>query len=331
MQHIEPREPFSLKQQAEDALPSVSVIIVNYETSKFVRRCVESLTCQNIPIEIIVVDNASPSDDWRNLEGLPVRIVRNAENMGYGLGCNVGAQYAHAPMLCILNPDTIVPPDMMEAWLNSFAKLRESGVRIGVLAPALYNENGTLQRSTYKFPGPLTYWLYHSLLSGLLKKLRKAYGFPSLYKPHLKPRTVDWVMGSAMLIPKKAWDEIEGFSPSYFLYAEDTDLCFRLKNAGYEIIQDPRISIIHSQGEPSLENRALAITRFFRGLDTFLELHCPRWRRVGVRYSILMDLALRMTLLSVGSVLFSACHSQNRERMRAYRQIFAQFWKKLLR
>ncbi|MGB9690814.1 MAG: glycosyltransferase family 2 protein [Candidatus Sumerlaeaceae bacterium] len=301
--------------------PAVSVIIVNYQTSGFVRRCVRSLCCQDVPLEIIVVDNASPNDDWQSLLDLPILLVRNAENLGYGKGCNLGAQQAQAPLLCVLNPDTVVPPEAMRAWLQSLARLQSEGVRVGVLAPVLCNDNGTIQRSTYRFPGALTYWLNHSLLAGFLKRLRKSYGLPSLSTGVSKPRAAEWVMGSAMLIPRAAWDDVGGFSSAYFLYAEDTDLCFRLRKAGYEIIQDPQISIIHTQGEPTAEVRALAIQQFFSALETFLSRNYPRWRRVTVRCSMLGDLSLRMLFLA-GAHIVGLRNRHNRERMRAYRKVW---------
>ncbi len=310
--------------------PSVSVIIVNYETSSYVRRCVRSLRDQGQDLEIIVVDNASPSGDWQNLTDLDVTFVRNENNEGYGLGCNKGAVYAHAPNLCILNPDTVVPPGMMQKWLESLSSLLASGHNVGLVAPCLRNENGNIQRSTYSFPGPISYWLYHSLFAGLAKKFRKLVPLPHVWSGQTKRREVDWVMGSALLIPRTAWNAVDGFSPHFFLYAEDTDLCYRLWEQGYAVLQDPSVEVIHTQGSPSANRRGEAIRHYFSGLETFVTLHYPCWKRITTRLSILTDLSIRLSLVGASRVLWPSNQSL-RERSHAYATVLRMLVRRLLK
>ena len=294
--------------------PEVSVVIVNYETSAMVRRCVESLAVQEIPHEIVVVDNPSPAADARNLEDLHVRIVRNAENLGYGRGCNEGVAVCSGSLICILNPDTIVPRGALAAWVASLRACEAAGRRVGLLAPRLVNENGTVQRSTYRFVNPLNYWLYHSLLAGLLKRTRKTFRLPDTASSDGVRRT-DWVMGAALLLPRAAWDAVGGFSDKYFLYSEDTDLCRRLWLAGWEVLFDPAVTLIHTQGESSPDSRDRAVMRFFSGLAVFLCTHYGPVRRRAVEATVVLDMLLRLLLLlPVVAVRPSALIMRNRLR-----------------
>lgn len=309
--------------------PEVSIIIVNYETSRYVRRCVDSLLNQDVPMEIIVVDNPSDKDDWRQLVDLPVVLVRNETNVGYGKACNIGARRARAELLCILNPDTIVPPEMLKRWVNSLRRAQSEHNSVGIVAPQLRNENGTVQRSTYRFISPLSYCLYHSALAGVTKKLHKYYRIPGASARAKTPRRVPWVMGSAMLIPRKAWDAVGGFSDAYFLYAEDMDLCYRMWGAGFEVVFDPTVYLVHTQGEPSPEKRLLAIERFFQGLDTFLRLHYSKRTRALVRLTIIADLLLRL-LLVLPLNIFSRNATMHQARLQGYRKLLGYFMRNLV-
>ncbi len=277
--------------------PRVSILIVNYETSDMVRRCVESLAAQSVTREIIVVDNPSPAGDIANLRHLPVKLVPSQANLGYGMGLNAAAAVATGDLLCVMNPDTAVAPGMLDRWVGELDKMTACGSRVGCLAPRLVNENGGAQRSSYGFANPLNYWLHHSILAGAVKTLRKGVRLPSAEASASRP--VDWVMGAAMLIPRDAWNEVGGFSPAYFLYAEDTDLCWRLREAGWQTWFTPHAEVMHTQGEPAAERRDMGMVRLFNGLRIFLHRNYPAWRRLPVEVCVLADMALRLLLFAL--------------------------------
>lgn len=282
----------------------VAVIVVNYETSQMVRRLLASLSSQRIAHETVVVDNPSPARDADNLEGCSARLLRLEENLGYGQANNAGAALTSAPYVCVLNPDTVVPDQALEHWVEVFEREQARGRHIGLLAPRLLNDNGTPQRSIYQFVNPINYWLYHSILAGAIKQARKRLRLGSQEagaSPQVKK--VDWVMGAAMLIPRSVWQEISGFGENYFLYAEDTDLCWRLHKAGYEVCFTAEVSIIHTQGEPSPERRGAGAKRLFAGILTFLEQHYRAPRRLGVKLAVMADMALRLAIFTPLAIL----------------------------
>jgi N-acetylglucosaminyl-diphospho-decaprenol L-rhamnosyltransferase len=289
----------------------VSVVIVNYETSEYVRRCVPSLRAQDEPCELLIVDNPSLAEDWRNVQLEGTRLIRNATNVGYGLACNTGAAAAspESGFICILNPDTIVPAGALAQWVNRHNELLPAG---GLLAPCLLNENGRVQRSAYKFPGLITYWVNHSIFAGVLKEWRKgkkptketrndvsaASGGERDGHPEGNWQAVDWVMGAAMLVDRQTWQQLGGFSDRYFLYAEDMDLCYRLRQHGKRVIYDPTVCIVHTQGEPPPELRHIGLVRLFAGLKIFLSVHYGRAQLAAVSSSVILDMLVRIILFS---------------------------------
>lgn len=303
----------------------VTVVIVNYETSAYVKRCVESLRRQNQAWEAVVVDNPSAEKDYRNLSSEPpVRVVRSPENVGYGLGCNLGASQAspQSEFICILNPDTAVPDGELARWVAAY---RRHCPRGGILGPALHNENGAVQRSSYDFYNPLNYWVTHSLLAGFLINLKKGSwtggkgrGFKearqvdgAMLKNHTDARghaggqptgnrhqRVGWLMGAALLIDRQTWQRLLGFSDKYFLYSEDTDLCWRCKALGLPVVYDPDIHIFHSQGDPAAgAAREMGIVRLFDGTKRFVDLNYSGAKQAGMYFVVCLDMIIRLAIM----------------------------------
>lgn len=291
----------------------VTVVIVNYETSAFVKRCLETLQAQRQPWEAVVVDNPSPANDYVNLPAAPrVRVVRSPENVGYGLGCNLGASMASpaSEFICILNPDTAVPDGQLENWVSSYRTNCPGG---GILGPALHNDNGQIQRSSYTFYNPANYWLSHSLLAGFLINLRKGSwtggkgrGFAEAAQVGTAWETparngakpTDWLMGAALLINRETWQRLIGFSDKYFLYSEDTDLCWRCHAAGMPVIYDPAVHLFHTQGDPAAgAARETGIVRLFDGMKRFVDLNYTGAKRGGMYLAVCLDMILRLCIM----------------------------------
>lgn len=294
--------------------PSVTIVIVNYETSDYVRRCVASLAEQDYPHEVIVVDNPSSAEDWRSIPKEGVRLLRNSRNLGYGLACNTGAAAAapESGFICILNPDTVLPPGQLRDWVTSFDQYC-APLGGGLLAPALINENGSRQKSDYHFPSFISYWTHSSILAGLLKAALKKFGKERKQR-QINVRQVDWVMGAALLIDKDTWRAVDGFCDRYFMYAEDTDLCYRIHQVGLPVIQDSSVEVIHTQGEPAPEVRHIGLVRLFRGLKIFIHTHYGFVRRSLVKLAVLLDMAIRLPMLSAAFLLKRRLIDRNRVR-----------------
>lgn len=300
--------------------PVVSVIIVSYGSSAAIRGCVASLAAQDVPAEVIVVDNASPDNDADNLRDLPVTLVRNPDNVGYGLGNNAGAREARGEFVCVLNPDIVLPPGALDAWVAAARHETAAGAPLGCIAPLLVTRNGSPQKSAYGFVNPLNYWAHHSIAAGALKALRKRVALRGGSDATGRAtRRVGWVMGAAMLFPRAAWDAISGFAPEYFLYAEDTDICWRLRHAGFAVLFAPSVRVVHALGEGAEQRRDVAVVRLFTGILTFLRLHYTPARAGAVRACVVADMAIRLALFAPHAAL--TANARSAERVKGYGEV----------
>ncbi len=297
-----------------------------------VRRCVTSLKQQTTidDTEIIIVDNDSSDEDKNNLRKIKdVLLVFSTSNLGYGQGCNLGVKNATGDLICILNPDTVLSPDTLEKWAAEFSTLKTQYIDLALLAPTLRNENGNIQRSTYRFLSPLNYWFYHSIFAGMIKKIKKSIRFHNRNCQNNQVLEVDWAMGSAYLIDKAAWDKVGGFSDKFFMYAEDEDLCYRFRSAGYRILYTGNVSLTHTQGEPSAHNRAKGIISFFDGLSRYIDLHYTAPMKQLIILQVIVDMCIRI-LLADFMYLFKPKDEMTRSRLRGYIEVIKAYWRKLL-
>lgn len=331
------------EQETGNSPAKLTLIIVNYETSAFVKRCVKSLREQDYPWEAVVVDNPSPEMDFRNLTAAPpVRVVRSPENVGYGLGCNLGASYASpdSEFICILNPDTVVPDGELARWVAAYREQCPAG---GILGPALLNDNGAPQKSSYEFYSPWNYWFTHSLLAGFLinrkkgswtggrgrgfKEAQTISGVPdaAAQAPYGPPERVGWLMGAALLMNRDTWLRLIGFSDSYFLYSEDTDLCWRCRALKLPVVYDPRVRIFHSQGDPAAgAARETGIVRLFDGMKRFVDLNYTGTRRACMYFVVCLDMVMRLGIMGP-MLLFRPHDLLLQSRVRGYRRVLKQW------
>lgn len=242
----------------------LSVIIVNHRTEECLPECITAVTTSNnLPAaEIIIVDNpADLSGATRPAPTIPIRRISTPNNLGFAAACNFGAAKAEGPILMFLNPDVTVDADSI-AHLSSALF---SGQKIGLVGGRLRNPNGSFQPSCRRFPtiGRLLF-SRGSVLGLFFGKDRSSYQLPDYDQTTI----VDWTAAACVMMPKRIFDEVGGFDPSFRLYLEDTDLCYRLKQAGYQVLYVPAAGARHQWG---------ASTRHYR-FRRILWHHASVWR-----------------------------------------------------
>lgn len=230
---------------------SLSIVIVNYNTSDDLARCLDSLRAHPpaCPYTIVVVDNASrePGLTALRVRQPDVRWLMNEENLGYARGVNRGLAEVDAGWALILNPDIQVFPGAIDRLL-AFAAARP---RAGIVAPQLLNEDGTVQDSARRF---------YTLRTLLLRRTPLGRLFPNAQsvRDHLmrdfdfrSERAVDWVLGGAMLVRREARAAVGPLDERFFLYFEDVDWCFRMWQAGWEVLYTPESRMLHKHRRAS--------------------------------------------------------------------------------
>ncbi|MFA6038673.1 MAG: glycosyltransferase family 2 protein [Candidatus Peribacteraceae bacterium] len=222
--------------------PLVSVLILNYRTPQVTVRCVRELLKQTIvgKMEILVVDNHSGDDSvgvLRNtFRGEPrVRIIETPRNLGFGQGYEAGCRQARGTYLLFNNPDKVLVPDGVERLVGEM----ERDPSIGILAPKLMHEDGTVRLSPRRFPGILDLLAKRTLLGRLFPK--RVARYLQLDLPQDAPRDVEWIAGGCFLIPAAFFRELGGFDRRYFMFFEDIDLCRRTWKAGKRVVYEPRV------------------------------------------------------------------------------------------
>jgi N-acetylglucosaminyl-diphospho-decaprenol L-rhamnosyltransferase len=218
--------------------PSVSAVVVTLNAMPWIERCLESVR----GLETIVVDHGS-ADGTLDLmrKRFPDARVAEQENRGLGAGWNAGMRAASGRYFLILNADAWVVGDAVER-LVAFADARPDA---GLVGPRLLNPDGSLQRSVRAFPTPWRLATEYFFLRKLAPRSRALNAFYAGGFDHDEAREVDWVMGACMLVRREAVDAAGPLDEDFFLFAEETDWCYRLRQAGWRVWFCPDAEIVH--------------------------------------------------------------------------------------
>jgi GT2 family glycosyltransferase len=248
------------------------VLIVNYQVYEDLDRALTSLTPFLRPgDEVVVVDQACRADRLAEVARRHPRVslVPSAQNVGFSAGVNRAARASTAPLLFLLNPDTVVEGpaiDQLEAWLRDHPDT-------GVVGPRVLNEDGSIQGSARRFPGPTaalagrSTWLTARFPGNWLSR----WNLPA--QEATGPVDVDWVAGSCLMTRRGVFEQLGGFDESFFLYWEDADYCRRAKSSGWRCVYLPTVSVRHVAGRSAALNPERAIRAFHDSAFTFFRKH----------------------------------------------------------
>ena len=229
----------------------VSIIIVNYNTSSLILDCVKSIynNNENVKYEIIIVDNNSP-DKSGNLLKLTyasderISVVLLKENLGFGKANNVGVEYAKGRNVFFLNPDTILINESVEI-LSDYL---DSNDTVGAVGGNLFDANNQPTHSFHRI-FPSLFSEISAIFFHIPEYIR--YGKNQRFNHTGSALSVADITGADLMVKRKVLDEVGAFSPDFFMYYEETELCWRIKSKGYDIISYPKSKIQHLEGKSS--------------------------------------------------------------------------------
>lgn len=223
----------------------VSIIIVNYKTSKLINDCIRSIfeKTQGITYEIIIVDNATEelADVIDSAEDARVRLIQLPENVGFGRANNAGAKIARGRNLFFLNPDTL----LLNNAIKILSDYLDTHPECGACGGNLYDE---YMQPTLSFRRmlPGIKWELNELSHLMIDRLLHGKNWRFNFTDH--SIEVGYITGADLMMPASVIKKTDGFSPEFFMYYEETDLCYRIKRLGWRVINVPYARIQHLEG-----------------------------------------------------------------------------------
>ncbi len=259
----------------------VGIVIVSYNTRDLLQRCLESVLSSNsINIRVCVVDNDSRdgsaemvASDFPNVD-----LIANGANPGYPAANNQGLtllgftpeRVADAPRYALLlNSDTEVPPDAF-ARIVAFADAEQGA---GVVGPKLVRPDGRLDLACRRsFPTPAVSAYHVTGLSRVFPRNRRFGRYNLTYLNPDETAEVDSVVGAFMLVRREAVRDVGLLDESFFMYGEDLDWAFRIKEAGWKVYYYPEVTVLHVKRASSRQNPRARV-EFWRSAGIFYRKH----------------------------------------------------------
>jgi N-acetylglucosaminyl-diphospho-decaprenol L-rhamnosyltransferase len=220
---------------------AVDVVVVSYNSREHLRASVEPLV--NVPdVRLVVVDNASPQESVSVLDGLPVDVVQLDTNGGFARGCNEGWRRGDAPLVLFLNPDARIDPES----LRRLVSVLETDPATGIVGPRIRYPDGSPHHSLRRFPRLRSTYAQALFLHRLMPLADWTDEVVRDQRRYDEPSTVDWLSGACVLVRRNVLEQLDGLDEGFFLYCEDTDLCKRTHDAGFDVggVSAPRPSLL---------------------------------------------------------------------------------------
>lgn len=252
----------------------VSVIIVSYNVKYFLEQCLYALqqSLVNIQGEVFVVDNNSSDNSIAYLSAKfsNVHFIQNKQNAGFGKACNQPLSVAKGKYILFLNPDTIVAEDTIQNCIHFF----DEHTNAGAIGCKMIDGSGHfLPESKRSFPSVSASFYKLSGISSLFPASEKFNQYALGYLDENKDHEVDVLCGAFMMVKKEVLDQTGGFDEAFFMYGEDIDLCYRIKQLGYKIYYTASTTIVHFKGESSKQNKAKHLNAFYDAMRIFVNKH----------------------------------------------------------
>ncbi len=226
----------------------LSIVIVTWNVREQLHDCLRSIE-RNAPkaeYEVVVIDNNSnDSSDRMVREGFPnVTLIVNDQNRGFAAANNQGIHRSTGEYVLLLNPDTIVHPGALDALIN----FMDRNTDVGACGPKLLYSDGRDQPSVRYFPTLRSAFYSYTVFRfvGLFRWHYKKWMMKDF--DHSRQTDVDQVMGAALMSRRSALEKVGFMDEAFFMYYEEVDLCYRLRNAGWRIVFTPDAEITHLGG-----------------------------------------------------------------------------------
>ena len=293
--------------------PQVAVVVVSYNTRDDLLNCLASVveSAPHTQTEIVVVDNASTDGSLEAVrQTYPhLKTISNPVNVGFGVACNQAIRATTAPFILLLNSDAAITPESFQVLCDALNR----NPRCGAAGCRIVNSAGAETSNTRNFLTPFNQAAEQSgVLSWISSKYLRRNHLPTLDRNE-QDCSVDWIDGACLMVRRAALDEVGLFDEAFFMYSEDEDLCFRMRQHGWTICYAASATARHQGAASTSQNSFEMLRQFYLSQMLFLTKH----RRSVLLYATAMKAILRLKswLLRDGSRRETA-----REQLRALRE-----------
>jgi len=304
----------------------ISISIVSYNTRDLLRACLQSLEArrEEVALEIIVIDNNSTdgSAEMVRAEFPKVLLIKAGENLGYGRANNLGLKDAKGRHFFVLNSDTEVQPGALRALVDFLDNHQQAGA----VTAQLILPDGSIQPSCATDPNLMKVFWEQTYLDRLFPHNKITGGYTMTHWNYDDIREVEQVAGAAVVIRREAWQQIGGFDPAFFMYFEDTDLCIRLRKAGWSIWFTPDARVHHKVGASSDKDwqlRARMVSSLNWSRYYYFTQRESTFRGKMLKALVVMGAFLRLITWSFIAIIKPA----KRDQVKLFRQVLRQSWK----
>ena len=275
----------------------LSILIVNYNTCKLTLDCLQSVfaSITGYTIEVIVIDNHSidSSVESISVEYPQATLISNNDNTGFAKANNQGMEIAKGRHILLLNSDTIIREDTLETMIL----FMDQNSTVGASGCKIILPDGTLDKACKRgFPTPSASFYYAFGISRLFPDRAR---FNQYQLGHLDPDQeypVDCLVGAFMMVRRETIEQVGGLDETFFMYGEDIDWCYRIKQAGWAIHYYPRTSIVHYKGGSARRRPTRIIYEFHRSMFVFHRKHYKDQYFWGINGVIYMGIGLKFTM-----------------------------------
>lgn len=237
----------------------LSIVIVTWNSSDTIVRCINSIEFFTTEAQIIIVDSFSHDETINKIINLQqkyknIKLVALKKNVGFSKANNIGGKYIKNDNVLFLNPDAFLIEQGID-YLTSY--LSDT---IGIVTCRFIGEDNQSQPVCFNFDTPINILLEQFAVGNVLPNFMRYYFTPYLSRQD-KIISPDWVVGAFLLMKTKDFSAISGFSEDYFLYSEDMDICYKIHEVGKKVLYVPDYEIIHLGGQSEKQDLKISKSR----------------------------------------------------------------------
>lgn len=221
--------------------PQVSLSVVSHNQAHLAALLLQDLRAVPEAADILLTNNVVNATPMTGAADPRVHLHSNALPLGFGANHNQAFRLMPgADFFAVVNPDIRLPSNPFPGLLDCLGQ----DPRIGLVVPRVISPAGKIEDSTRRFP----------TIGRLLRKLVLGDKGHCQADSHTQPYPVDWAAGMFMLFRREAFEAVGGFDDNFHLYYEDVDICVRLWKAGWRVVCDPRVQVVHDAQRASHRN-----------------------------------------------------------------------------